>query len=76
MFQEFFFKQSTGIHDAVEIFQLHQMAQEFRCEVEERERFDAYCEWYYATAARHQQELAQMRKEFDLRGWISGVIRN
>ncbi len=54
----------------VEVLQAHQLAHEFHQEVAQREAFDAYCDWYYAIAAQHQQELTKMRGDFNLLGWF------
>ncbi|WP_199305855.1 hypothetical protein [Pseudanabaena sp. FACHB-2040] len=56
--------------NAIEILQVHQMAQDFRREVECREQFAAYCDWYDRTALQHQQEWAAMQKDVQLRGYF------
>ncbi|NEQ33183.1 MAG: hypothetical protein F6K04_19660 [Leptolyngbya sp. SIO4C5] len=49
-------------------FELQQVAQEFRYEVAHREALEAYCQWYYETAAAHQRELASMQRDVDFFG--------
>ncbi|MBD0269927.1 MAG: hypothetical protein ICV77_16745 [Cyanobacteria bacterium Co-bin8] len=56
--------------NASEILQVHQMAQDFRMEVECREQFAAYCDWYDRTALKHQQEWAAMQKDVQLRSFF------
>ncbi|MBE9118139.1 hypothetical protein IQ249_19785 [Lusitaniella coriacea LEGE 07157] len=57
------------------VFEVHQLAYEFRQEVEERQRHQAYCQWYYETAKRHQQELRSMRGDINIFGWFLRGIR-
>lgn len=52
--------------ETVEIFELHQMAQDFRREIIYREAHERYCAWYSDLARQHQQELAAMRGEFNV----------
>lgn len=53
-----------------EILEVYQFTHEFYNEVEHRQQFDRYCQWYYATAERHRQELQQMQSDFNLLGWF------
>jgi hypothetical protein len=55
---------------SIEILQAHQLAQDFRHEVYHREALEQYCQWYYATAKKHQQELETMRRDFNILGWF------
>ena len=48
--------------EAVEIFELHQMAQDFRYETADREAHERYCRWYSQVAEQHRQELAAMQR--------------
>lgn len=57
--------------EVTEYLVLHQAAQEFRLEVDYRQQFDAYCQWYYQTAAENRANLLQMQGEINLRGWLS-----
>lgn len=56
-----------------EIFATQQVSSEFHHEVQYRQAFEQYCEWYYATAMLHRQELQKMRREFNIFGLF---IRN
>jgi hypothetical protein len=56
--------------EVAEYLELHRAAQEFRLELEHRERLAAYCQWYEQTAALHRQDLVQMRSELQLLGWL------
>jgi hypothetical protein len=58
--------------DVIEYLALHQAAQDFRLEVEHRENLDAYCQWYYQTAAENRATLARMQRETNLLAWFSG----
>ncbi|WP_418006627.1 hypothetical protein [Nostoc piscinale] len=40
-----------------ENFSAYQTTHEFYYEVQQRLEFQRYCEWYYATAESHRQEL-------------------
>jgi hypothetical protein len=53
-----------------EIFMTHHLAFEFRREVEYRENFKAYCQWYQETALKHQQELKKMENDFNILRWF------
>jgi hypothetical protein len=55
---------------AADILETYQVTYEFRHEVQYREKFDDYCEWYYAAAQQHQKELACMRNDINLFGWF------
>ena len=47
-------------------FAAYQTTSQFYREVQARESWSHYCDWYYTTAALHQQELQQMRGEFNI----------
>lgn len=53
-----------------ESFAAYQATSQFYQEVHSRSEFKRYCDWYYATAAAHRQELQQMRGEFNLFSWF------
>jgi hypothetical protein len=55
---------------AADIFASYQLVQEFHREVEYRQEFDRYCEWYRLTAERHRQEFQHMRSDINLFGWF------
>ena len=44
----------------------YQTTKQFYREVQTRQEHSRYCDWYYTTVARHQQELQQMRSEFNI----------
>ena len=68
------FKELRSIFPAlqpeIEILEAHQVAREFYREVEYREDFANYCQWYYETAERHQKELQKMRGDLNIFGWF------
>lgn len=55
----------------VEVLELQQIAQDFHQEVQYRQKFEQYCQWYYQTAERHRQELEAMRGDINLLSWFS-----
>lgn len=61
--------------DVIEHLELQHIAQEFRLEVEYRQQFEEYCEWYYRTAAQNYRDYVQMQSEPDVREWFSRAIR-
>jgi hypothetical protein len=52
------------------VLEAHQLGYEFREEVQQRARFDRYCQWYYATALNHQREAQKMQNDINLFGWF------
>lgn len=50
---------------AAEAIQAHQITREFYQEIEYRQEFEAYCQWYDQIAAQNRRDLQQMRKEFN-----------
>ncbi|WP_293124669.1 hypothetical protein [Microcoleus sp. bin38.metabat.b11b12b14.051] len=55
---------------AAEIFQQNQIVREFYGEIKYRQELERHCQWYYATAKQHQQELQKMQGDFNLFGWF------
>ncbi len=49
---------------------VHQTTREFYNEVQIRSEFQQYCQWYYATAEHHRQELEKMRGELNIFAWF------
>ncbi len=56
------------------ILELNQIAYDFRREIQYRTAFQQECEQYYALAKRHQNELAQMRREINLFSWFCRLV--
>ncbi|MEG4031466.1 MULTISPECIES: hypothetical protein [unclassified Microcoleus] len=56
---------------AAEIFQRHQIVREFYDEIKYRQELEIHCQWYYATAKLHQQELQKMQGDWNILGWFS-----
>ncbi|MEB3210293.1 MAG: hypothetical protein VKL39_03020 [Leptolyngbyaceae bacterium] len=50
----------------------HQLTYEFYSEVSYRQDFDAYCQWYYDTAAQHRAEADSMKHDLNIFGWFCG----
>lgn len=55
---------------AADVFATHQLAYEFRQEVQYRQEYDRYCEWYRLTAEHNRQELQKMQSDINLFGWF------
>lgn len=53
-----------------ESFATHQLTGQFYREIEYRQEFERYCQWYYETAALHRQELQKMRSELNIFRWF------
>ena len=61
----------------IEDFVVFRVASQFYREVELRENTQRYCDWYYATAKSHRQELQRMRGELNIWSWFrSQGVRN
>lgn len=56
--------------EIIEALEATTTTREFYQEVEYREDFDRYCQWYYETADRHRQEMQKMLGDFNLLGWF------
>ena len=54
-----------------EVLEAHQLTYEFRQEVQQRQDYEHYCQWYAEIAAQHQWELQQMRQDIHLLGWFT-----
>jgi hypothetical protein len=61
--------------EIIEYLELHQIAQELHLEIEYREQFEQYCEWYYQTAQQHQQDYARMQLEPNLLSLFNRGLR-
>ena len=53
-----------------EILEAHEVTYEFRREVQYRQDFERYCQWYHLTAQAHRQELAKLRGDVNILGWF------
>jgi hypothetical protein len=56
---------------AAEICQQNQIVREFYGEIKYREELELHCQWYYATAKQHQQELQKMQGDLNIFGWFN-----
>jgi hypothetical protein len=48
----------------------HVLTRQFYQELECRHAFEQHCQWYYATAKQHRQELQHLQRDFNLLGWF------
>lgn len=53
-----------------ETLQRAKITREFYQEVQYRREFERYCQWYYAVAEQHQQELKKMQGDLNILGWF------
>jgi hypothetical protein len=53
-----------------EVLAVHQVTRQFYHEVDQRQKFDRYCQWYDKTAAVNRQEHRKLQKDFNLLGWF------
>ena len=58
--------------EMMEILEACHVTREFYQELQYREEFERYCDWYYLTAKQHQQELEEMREDLNIFGWFLG----
>ncbi len=56
--------------DVSEAIATYNVTRCFYREVAQRQEFEQYCQWYYETAAKHQQELAKMQRDINVLGWF------
>ncbi|MEB3828583.1 hypothetical protein [Phormidium sp. CCY1219] len=54
-----------------ESLQAAQVTREFYEELEYREEFENYCQWYRDSAECHRRELEKMRGDINILGWFS-----
>ena len=47
------------------------LTRDFYREVEYREEFEQYCDWYYRTAAANRAELQRLQGDVNLFGWFN-----
>lgn len=55
---------------ASDIWATYHLTYEFRQEVQYRENFKTYCQWYRSAAEKHQLELEKMRQDINILGWF------
>lgn len=56
----------------IEALETQILTREFYQEVQHREDFKAYCQWYYETAQQHQREFAKMQNDLNILRWFLG----
>ena len=70
MFDPTYWLVSTPKPAAKESFAVYEITFEFSREVQQRQAFDAYCQWYEQTAMENRRDLQQMRREINILGWF------
>lgn len=56
---------------AEEIFAVYQATCEFYREVQYREEFERYCQWYKQTAELYRQDQQKMQRDINIFGWFN-----
>ena len=56
---------------AQEIFAVYQATREFYTEVQYREEFERYCQWYREVSELHRQEQQKMQGDINILGWFN-----
>lgn len=54
----------------IEDLETYQITHQFYEEAQYRHDFEAYCQWYYATAEQHQKEAESMKNDLNIFGWF------
>ncbi|MDY6937989.1 MAG: hypothetical protein SWY16_10000 [Cyanobacteriota bacterium] len=75
MLQEFQASLPMGDRAADELLATYQTSHEFYREVEEREAFERYCQWYDRTARMHQDQMKRMQGELNILSWFQRKSR-
>lgn len=52
---------SAEVRHVTEALELHQAAIDFQRELEHRQAFEDYCQWYYRIAEQNRAEMASMK---------------
>jgi hypothetical protein len=59
-----------------EIFAIHVVTKQFYQEVQYRQEFQNYCEWYYSVGEKHRQEAEKMRNDLNIMGWFTRIFNH
>jgi hypothetical protein len=59
----------------LEVLVAYELTREFHREVQCREEFEQYCQWYREVSARHQLEMQKMQGDINLFGWFNQLGR-
>ena len=54
----------------VEVLETYHVTREFYHEIQYRQEKERYCQWYYAIAQHHQEELRKMQGDLNILGWF------
>lgn len=60
---------SAEVQHVTEALELHQAAIDFQRELEHRQAFEDYCQWYYRLAAQNQAEYSAMKNDANSFWW-------
>ena len=69
---EYLLPETAEVRPVSDILAAHQAAIEFQREVELRQAFEDYCQWYYKLAAQNQAEMLAMQNDADSFLWWRG----
>lgn len=59
----------------LEVLSTYQATRAFYTEVELREAFEEYCQWYQQVSEQHRRECEQMQGDLNILGWFLGSRR-
>jgi len=60
---------SAEVRQVTEALELHQAAIDFQRELEHRQAFEDYCQWYYRLAEQNRAEYLAMQNDAGSFGW-------
>ena len=69
---EYLMPKSAEIRQLKDVLELHQAAIDFRRELEHRQAFEDYCQWYYRLAEQNRAEMRAMQNDADSFMWWLG----
>ncbi len=66
---EYLLPESAEVRPVCDILEAHQAAINFKREVEHRQAFEDYCQWYYKLAQQNEAELLAMQNDANSFMW-------
>lgn len=69
---EYLLPESAEVRQVSDYLAAHQATFDFQREVEHRQAFEDYCQWYYRLAKQNQAEMLAMQNDADSFLWWTG----
>jgi len=69
---EYLLPESAEVRQVSDYLAAHQATFDFQREVEHRQAFEDYCQWYYKLAKQNQAEMLAMQNDADSFLWWTG----